>query len=163
MRKRRVVRRIYGMKYSWMGHKERNRHKNRINSDGQARLDYVFDINHNIPTTWRWARGDSDDGHTHYTLSDTVTSCFLKTHVSLFPTDTSDGKNDGRRPVQRQLVARYWHYYGWSEGRNDEDDYFDVSSQLQDADTVTDEPNANMTKTTTSESIPLRVTDTGKD
>ena len=30
MRKRRVVGRIYGMKYSLKGHKDRNRHKNRI-------------------------------------------------------------------------------------------------------------------------------------
>ena len=30
MNKRRVVGRIYGMKYSWKGHKDRNRHKNRI-------------------------------------------------------------------------------------------------------------------------------------
>ena len=30
MRKRTVVGRIYGMKYSWKGHKDRNRHKNRI-------------------------------------------------------------------------------------------------------------------------------------
>ena len=28
VRKRRVVGRIYGMKYSWKGHKDRNRHKN---------------------------------------------------------------------------------------------------------------------------------------
>ena len=27
--KRRVARRIYGMKYSWKGHKDRNRHKNK--------------------------------------------------------------------------------------------------------------------------------------
>ena len=45
VRKRRVVGRIYGMKYSWKGHKERNRHKNRIKRSGQARLVYVFDIN----------------------------------------------------------------------------------------------------------------------
>ena len=30
---------------------ERNRHKNTIKRSGQARLVYVFDINHNIPTT----------------------------------------------------------------------------------------------------------------
>ena len=41
MRKRRVVGRIYGRKYSWKGHKDRNRHKNRIRSRGQARLAYV--------------------------------------------------------------------------------------------------------------------------
>ena len=59
MRKRWVVGRIYGMKYSWKGHKDRNRHKNRIKKkSGQARLVYVKNINCNIPTTWRWAQGD---------------------------------------------------------------------------------------------------------
>ena len=57
-RKIRVVGRIYGMKYSWKGHKDRNRHRNRIKGSGQARLVYVIDINRNTPTTWRWARGD---------------------------------------------------------------------------------------------------------
>ena len=55
VRKRRVVRRIYGMKYSWKGHKDRNTYKNRMKRSGQARLVYVTDINRNIPTTWRWA------------------------------------------------------------------------------------------------------------
>ena len=59
MRRRRVLERINGMKYSWKGHKDRNRHKNRTKKrSGQARLVYVFDIRHNIPTTWRWIRGD---------------------------------------------------------------------------------------------------------
>ena len=48
------------MKYSWKGHTDRNRHKNRIKWSGQARLVYVFDINCNIPTTMRrWVRGDN--------------------------------------------------------------------------------------------------------
>ena len=57
MRKRRVVGRIYGMKYSLKGHKDRNRHKNRIikkkkkKRSGLARLVYVKNINRNIPTT----------------------------------------------------------------------------------------------------------------
>ena len=34
VRKRRVVGRIYGMKYSWKGHEDRNRHKNRIKRVG---------------------------------------------------------------------------------------------------------------------------------
>ena len=55
MRKQIVVRRIYEMKYNWKGHKEKKRNKNRIKKSGQARLDYVFDINHNI-SMWRWAR-----------------------------------------------------------------------------------------------------------
>ena len=46
------------MKYSWKGPKDRNRHTNRIERSGQARLVYVTDTNSNIPTTWRWARGD---------------------------------------------------------------------------------------------------------
>ena len=33
-------------------------------SSEQARLVYVFGINHNIPTTWRWAR--EDDFHRHH-------------------------------------------------------------------------------------------------
>ena len=35
-----------------------DRHKNRIKRSGQAWLVYVCDINRNIPTTRRWARGD---------------------------------------------------------------------------------------------------------
>ena len=35
MRKRRVVGRIYGMKYRWKGHTDRNRHKNRIKRVGK--------------------------------------------------------------------------------------------------------------------------------
>ena len=38
------------MKYSLKGHKDRNRHKNKIKRSGQARLVYVKDINHKI----RW-------------------------------------------------------------------------------------------------------------
>ena len=48
MRKRRVVRRIYGMKYSSKGLKDRCRHKNKIERSRQARLLYVFNINRNI-------------------------------------------------------------------------------------------------------------------
>ena len=33
------------------GHKDRNRHKNRIKRSGQAQLIYVFDINRSIPIT----------------------------------------------------------------------------------------------------------------
>ena len=32
------------MKYSSKGHKDRNRHKNRIQRSGRARLVYAFDI-----------------------------------------------------------------------------------------------------------------------
>ena len=61
MRKRRVVGRIYEMKYSWKVHKDKNRHKNRIKRSGQARLVYVRDINRNVPTTWRGACGHRED------------------------------------------------------------------------------------------------------
>ena len=47
------------MKYSWKGHKVRNSHKNRIKRSGQAWLPNVKNISRNIPTTWRWARGDN--------------------------------------------------------------------------------------------------------
>ena len=76
MRKRRVVGRVHGMKYRWKGHKSRNRHKNRVERSGQARLVYVKNINCNIPTTWRWARGDYADT----TKSDTSISWFLPWH-----------------------------------------------------------------------------------
>ena len=50
MRKRRVVGRIYGIKYSWKGHIDRNRHENTIKRrNGQARLVYVDNIDRNIP------------------------------------------------------------------------------------------------------------------
>ena len=41
VRKWRVVGIISGRKYSGKGHKDRNRHKNRIKRSGQARLVYV--------------------------------------------------------------------------------------------------------------------------
>ena len=53
----RVVGRIYGKKYSWQGHKDRNRHMCRIKRSGQARLVYVWDIIRNSPTAKRWAHG----------------------------------------------------------------------------------------------------------
>ena len=46
------------MKHSWKGHKDRNRHKNRIKRSGQAQLVYVEDINCKIPTTWSRTRGE---------------------------------------------------------------------------------------------------------
>ena len=61
MRKRRVVGRMYRMKYSWKSHKDRNRHKSTIKKkrSGQAWLLYVKDINLDTRTTWRWAREDA--------------------------------------------------------------------------------------------------------
>ena len=44
MRKRRVVGRIYGMKCSSKGHKDRNRNKDRIKRSRKALLVYVKDI-----------------------------------------------------------------------------------------------------------------------
>ena len=50
------------MKYSWKRPKDRKKScKNRIKGSGQARLVSVKNINRNIPTTWRWARGDGDE------------------------------------------------------------------------------------------------------
>ena len=43
---------------------DRNRYKNSIKRSGQARLAYVTDINCNIPATWRWARGDTQNTNT---------------------------------------------------------------------------------------------------
>ena len=51
MRKQRVVGRIHGMKIQLKGLKDRNRHENRVERTGQARLVYVKDINCNIPAT----------------------------------------------------------------------------------------------------------------
>ena len=45
VRKQRIVGRVYGIKYSLKGHKDKNRHKNRTKRCGQARLVYVKDIN----------------------------------------------------------------------------------------------------------------------
>ena len=61
MSKPKIVGRIYGMKYSWKGHKDskQTQEQNKIKKkSGQAQLVYVKDINRNIPTTLRWARGD---------------------------------------------------------------------------------------------------------
>ena len=60
MGKGRVVGGLSGMKYSWKSHEDRNTHKNRIQrSEGVGKLGwFISDINHNIPITWRWARGD---------------------------------------------------------------------------------------------------------
>ena len=46
MSERRVAGRIYGMKYSWKGHKDRNRHKNRIKRSGQTRLVCFYKPQH---------------------------------------------------------------------------------------------------------------------
>ena len=47
------------MKYSWKGHKDRNRHKNRIKRSVPAWLVYVIDKT-NIPTTRRWVCVDTN-------------------------------------------------------------------------------------------------------
>ena len=80
MKKRRVVGRIYGVKYSRKGHKDRNRHENSVKGRGQARLVYVKNVNRNIQTTWRWARGhrhddDDDCGDDDDDYNDDVDDC----------------------------------------------------------------------------------------
>ena len=55
--KQRLVRRIYEMKYSWKGQKDRNRHLTEQKGAGKLGW-FMSNINRNIPTTWRWARGD---------------------------------------------------------------------------------------------------------
>ena len=81
-RKRRVVGRIYGMEYSWKCRKDRSWHKNIIKRSGQTQLVYVKDINRNIPTTWRWTRGNTMlwSGE-HYLSCDVVKSCLLWNEV----------------------------------------------------------------------------------
>ena len=57
VRKRRVVERIYEMGYRWKGHKDRNRHKNRIKRTGKARLVYIremYDVHREEPQPSFW-------------------------------------------------------------------------------------------------------------
>ena len=78
MRKRRVAGRIYGTKYSWKGYKDRNRQKNRINRNGQAMMVHVKNRNRNIPTTWRWSRGDRREKvslHSTWLFARAVSEC----------------------------------------------------------------------------------------
>ena len=58
MRKHKLFGRIYGMKCSWKGHKNKNRHKNRIKRSVRVQMVDVFYINHNILATWGLAHGD---------------------------------------------------------------------------------------------------------
>ena len=44
---------------SWKGHRDRNRHKNRIKRSEQARVVHIKDINCSIPARRRWGHGDS--------------------------------------------------------------------------------------------------------
>ena len=47
------------MKYSWKGHKDRNKHKNRRRKKGVGKLGWFMSgINRNISTTWRWTYGE---------------------------------------------------------------------------------------------------------
>ena len=48
------------MKYSWMGQKHRNIHKNRMKRSGRPRLVNVRDVKRSSPTTWRWARENEE-------------------------------------------------------------------------------------------------------
>ena len=100
MRKRRVVGRIYEMKYSWKGHNDRNRHKKRITRSGAARLVYVIEINRNIPTTWRWDRGDENWATSTFTQCTEKQkqkcrwhSCFIAVSVGREGVANSGGQN----------------------------------------------------------------------
>ena len=70
MRKRTVVGRLYGMKYSRKGHKDRNRHKNRIKRSGRARLVVSLTEALTSPplegepvgTRWRSKKGGGEGG-----------------------------------------------------------------------------------------------------
>ena len=77
------------MKYSWKGRKDINRLENRTKSSGQARLVYVKTIDCNIPTTWRWARGDpvcvAAIPWTHYYYSFPLKYCCFCQHISTRP------------------------------------------------------------------------------
>ena len=66
MRKRRVVGRIYGLKYSWQGHKERNRHKNGLKRSGQARLVYVKALTATFPPREGEPVGTAEPSRFHY-------------------------------------------------------------------------------------------------
>ena len=90
------------MKYSWKGHKDRNRYKNRIKRCGQSRLVYVTDINRNIPTTWRWARGDGLQDLVDKTVHDFVH------HTDLFFYGTSLNELVTGSDYGRQKVARVY-------------------------------------------------------
>ena len=84
------------MKYSWKGHKDRNKHKNRIKRGGQARLVCIKNINRNITTTWR---GTYRDGLkvTWSTWMD-KSNCFLAGNlISLTP-----------RQSRQIWTARHW-------------------------------------------------------
>ena len=82
MRKWGLVGRIYGMKYKWKGHRDRNRHKNRVKRSGQPKLVYVKDINRNTPTTWRWAPGEQHSTALKQSTSPTGQHCFTVKHIS---------------------------------------------------------------------------------
>ena len=107
MRKRRVVGSVYGMKYSWKGHKDRNWHKNGIKRNGQARL-VCQGINHNIPTTWRRARGDGR--HVEAWLQPMAVWCWhWKGEADTSRLDYSrwqyDADTEKERPTRRGLIT----------------------------------------------------------
>ena len=114
VRKRRVVGRIYGMKYSWKGHKDRNRHKSRIKRSGQARLVYVEeDINRNIPTTWRWEIFVAD---TYYTVFAFVflESWFHRRSVVLVPAEVRLLEAGTVTASHGHVSSRWWWW--WKNG-----------------------------------------------
>ena len=98
MKKLKVVRRFYGMKYTWKGCKDRNRHKNRVKRSWQAWLVYVKNVNRNIPTTWRWACGD------HKTFQ---TSCHLMKYFHFLMTLSSQN-HPFKLCMNRDTSYSYW-------------------------------------------------------
>ena len=116
MRTQRIVGRINGMKHSWKGHKDRNRHKYRINRSGQARLVHVKDMNRSIPTTWRWARGDcfsEKDGFRDITCKNNNSKIYQFNSV-LWPVGSSGGQG-GRKPSFSLFCGRpSWAVLAWA-------------------------------------------------
>ena len=122
MRKWGVVGRIYGMKYRWKGHKDRNRHKNRMKRSGQARLVYVKNGNHSIPATWRWARGDARRGKDSHTRQKHIEWLYI--NISITERDLLLYKRskhrEGMTVIRDQSTEKEWLLYGTkAQRRND--------------------------------------------
>ena len=65
------------------GHRVRNRQKNRIKRSGQTLSVYIKDTNCSIPTTWRWARGDSMEISTEKTKLMTNSTSGINTEIKV--------------------------------------------------------------------------------
>ena len=73
-------------------------YKNRIKRCGQARLVYVTDINRNIPTTWRWARGDYNRVASSTTAAATI--------------NNNSNSNSWQRHIASENICRSWQCIG---------------------------------------------------